>query len=206
MGACCENDCTVDALRDKQSSTLKIVLAINIVLFLVGIGAGIYAASSALMTDSLDSLGDALTYGLSLYAVYQGARTKARVAFFKGALILTAAFVVLGQLIYKVMFPAVPIFGVMGAVSVLALIGNASCLFLLTRHRSDDVNMSSVWECSRNDIASNISVFLAAGAVWFTQSGWPDIVIAAALVCLFLRSALRVFSNARRELRVTIAT
>ena len=73
--------------------------------------------------------------------------------------------------------------------------------YLLTRHKTDDVNMSSVWECSRNDIASNISVFVAAGAVWFFQSGWPDIIIALALVVLFLRSAFRVFSGARRELR-----
>jgi len=84
---------------------------------------------------------------------------------------------------------------------VLALLGNSICLYLLTRHKTDDVNMSSVWECSRNDIASNVSVFIAAGAVWFTQSGWPDIIIALALVVLFLRSAFRVFSNANRELK-----
>ncbi|MBP9936483.1 MAG: hypothetical protein KBF52_11965 [Pyrinomonadaceae bacterium] len=49
----------------------------------------------------------------------------------------------------------------------------AACFYLLTRHKTDDVNMSSVWEYSRNDIASNISVFVAAGAAWCFQSGWP---------------------------------
>ncbi len=92
----------------------------------------------------------------------------------------------------------------MGVVSLFSLAANSVCLFLLTRHREDDVNMSSVWECSRNDIASNISVFLAAGAVWFTQSGWPDIVIALCLVGLFLRSAIRVFTSAARELKTAI--
>ncbi len=201
MGDCCEKDDAINALREKQSSTLRIVLVINAVMFAAGIGAGIYAGSSALLSDSLDNLGDALTYGLSLYAVYQASRAKARVAMFKGSLILLAAFIVLGQVIYKLMVPTVPIFEIMGVVSLFSLAANSVCLLLLTRHREDDVNMSSVWECSRNDIASNISVFLAAGAVWFTQSGWPDIIIALVLVALFLRSAFRVFTNAQRELR-----
>jgi len=201
MGDCCDKDNAIGALREKQSSTLKIVLGINIAMFVAGIGAGIYAGSSALLSDSLDNLGDATTYGLSLYVVYKSTRAKAQVAFFKGGLILLAALIVLGQVFYKLIVPTVPIFEIMGVVSLLALIGNSICLFLLTRHKTDDVNMSSGWECSRNDIASNISVFLAAGAVWLTDSGWPDIIIALALVCLFLRSAFRVFTNANRELK-----
>jgi len=63
------------------------------------------------------------------------------------------------------------------------------------------VNMSSVWECSRNDIASNLSVFVAAGAVWLTGSGWPDTVVALGLVWLFLRSSIRVISSAMLQLR-----
>lgn len=202
MGDCCDKDDAIVALRERQSSTLKIVLAINVAMFLAGIGAGIYAGSSSLLSDSLDNLGDAMTYGLSLYAVYQATRAKAQVAFFKGGLILLAALIVLGQVIYKLLVPTVPIFEIMGAVSLLALIGNSICLYLLTRHKTDDVNMSSVWECSRNDIASNVSVFVAAGLVWFTQSGWPDLIIAFALVILFIRSALRVFSNAKQELSI----
>lgn len=200
--ACCEDDCAIEALREKQSATLKIVLGINVLMFVAGIGAGIYAGSSALLSDSLDNLGDAMTYGLSLYVVYKSSQAKAHVAQFKGGLILLAALIVLGQVIYKLMIPAVPIFEVMGVVSVLALVGNSICLYLLTRHKTDDVNMSSVWECSRNDIASNISVFAAAALVWFTHSGWPDVIIALALVVLFVRSAFRVFSGARRELRI----
>ncbi len=203
--ACCEDDCAIEALREKQSSTLKIVLGINVAMFVAGIGAGVYAGSSALLSDSLDNLGDAMTYALSLYVVYQATRAKAQIAFFKGGLILLAALVVLGQVIYRFIVPTVPIFEIMGVVSLLALVGNSICLFLLTRHKTDDVNMSSVWECSRNDIASNISVFIAAGAVWLTGSGWPDIVIALALVLLLLRSAIRIFARANRELQ-TIGT
>lgn len=202
MSDCCnDKECAIEALQARQSSTLKIVLAINVVLFVVEVTAGLLARSTALMSDSLDNLGDALTYGLSLYAVSRGARSKAKVALFKGGLILAAGLFVLGQVIYGMLHPGVPVFETMGIVSLVALAANATCLALLWKHRAEDVNMSSVWECSRNDIASNIAVFIAAGAVWLTQSGWPDLLVGFALACLFLRSAVNVSADALRELR-----
>jgi Co/Zn/Cd efflux system component len=202
MSGCCDGGCSVDALRDqRQRSTLRIVLGINAIMFVVIAAAALYSQSTALLADSLDNFGDALTYGLSLYAVAQNTSTKARVALFKGMLILVAAVVVMAQIIYKLFSPGVPIFEVMGLFSLIGLAANSVCLFLLWRHRHEDVNMSSVWECSRNDIASNVSVFLAAGGVWLTGSGWPDILVASALVLLLLSSAMRVISSALRQLK-----
>lgn len=201
MSRCCNNDCSLEQLRERQRGTLLIVLAINTLMFFVIVTAAIYAKSSALLADSLDNLGDALTYGLSIYAVSRGATVKAKVALFKGVLILLAALAVAVQIAYRLYIPSVPVFEVMGSFSVLALVANSICLFLLWRHRNEDVNMNSVWECSRNDIASNVSVFVAAGAVWFTGSGWPDIVVALGLTWLLMRSAIRVISSAMTELR-----
>jgi Co/Zn/Cd efflux system component len=170
-------------------------------MFLVIVVAALYGNSTALLADSLDNLGDALTYGLSLYAVSRGTAMKAKVALFKGGLIFIAACVVVAQIISKAFVPSVPDFEIMGVFSILGLAANSLCLYLLWRHRHEDVNMSSVWECSRNDIVSNLSVFLAAGAVWFTGSGWPDIVVALGLAWLLLRSSIRVISSAMVELR-----
>ena len=202
MTGCCEDKaCAIEALKERQGATLKAVLGINAVMFVVVLIAGILAASTALLSDSLDNLGDALTYGLSLYAISGGARSKARVALFKGMLILGAGLFVLGQVIYRVMVPAVPVFEAMGMVSILALIANGICLALLWKHREEDINMSSVWECSRNDIASNLAVMIAAAGVWLTQAGWPDLAVGFALASLFLRSAVRVLSGAMAALR-----
>ena len=202
MADCCEDKrCAIEALQRRQSGTLRTVLGINAVMFVVVLAAGLLAGSTALLADSLDNLGDALTYGLSLYAVARGARAKARVALFKGMLILGAGLFVLGQVIYKIVAPAVPVFETMGAIGVLALAANGACLALLWKHRDEDVNMSSVWECSRNDIASNIAVLLAAAGVWLSGSGWPDIAIGGLLAILFLRSASGVLRNALMELR-----
>ena len=201
MKGCCDQECSLEPLHERQRGTLQMVLAINALMFVVMVAAATYASSSALLADSLDNLGDALTYALSLYAVSRGAAVKAKVALFKGALIFIAALTVVAQIVYRLFVPGVPVFEVMGLFSLAGLAANSVCLFLLWRHRHEDVNMSSVWECSRNDIASNISVFVAAGAVWFTASGWPDIVVALGLSLLLMRSAIRVITSAMDGLR-----
>ena len=201
MSGCCDNDCSIDVLRERQQGTLRIVLGVNAVMFLVILVAALYGSSTALLADSLDNLGDALTYGLSLFAVSRGVSTKAKVALFKGGLIFLAACAVAAQIVYKLFVPSIPIFEIMGVFSLLGLAANSLCLYLLWRHRHEDVNMSSVWECSRNDIASNLSVFVAAAAVWLTGSGWPDTVVALGLVWLLLRSSIRVISSAMLQLR-----
>jgi Co/Zn/Cd efflux system component len=201
MSGCCDDGCALDTAGSRQRGTLRAVLVINALMFVLIAAAAVYSGSSALLSDSLDNLGDALTYGLSLYVVGGSIRAKARVALFKGLLILLAACVVAAQIVVRLFEPTVPLFEVMGLFSLLGLAANGLCLFLLWRHRNEDVNMNSVWECSRNDIASNLSVFVAAGAVWLTGSGWPDIVVASALALLLMRSAYRVIARATDELR-----
>jgi len=203
MSSCCDNNCAIEKLREKQRGTLIAVLGINAIIFIVIAVAAFYGKSTALLSDSLDNLGDALTYGLSLYAVSQGTAAKAKVALFKGGLIFIGACVVFAQIMQRLVVPVLPSFEVMGIFSLMGLVANSLCLFVLWKHRKEDINMSSVWECSRNDIASNLSVFIAAGAVWFFESGWADILVASCLVILLLGSSFRVFSSALKELRTT---
>jgi Co/Zn/Cd efflux system component len=199
-GSCCENNCAVEALRTRQKGTLVKVLWINAMMFFVIAAAALYGQSTALLSDSLDNLGDALTYGLSLYVVSQSTRAKARVALLKGGLIFLAASAVVAQVIFKLLDPVVPAYEVMGVFSLAGLVANGLCLWLLWQHRAEDINMSSVFECSRNDIASNLSVFVAAGGVWLFQSGWPDLIVASMLAVLLLRSSFRVIRGALKEL------
>jgi len=87
VGSGCENNGTVEALHKRQRGTLIKVLWINAIMFIAITIAALYGKSTALLSDSLDNLGDALTYGLSLFAVSKGTATKARVALFKDGLI-----------------------------------------------------------------------------------------------------------------------
>ncbi|MFN3595046.1 MAG: hypothetical protein ACK4TK_10255 [Thiobacillaceae bacterium] len=89
----------------------------------------------------------------------------------------------------------------MGVFSLLGLAANGVCFWLLTRHRDEDVNMSPVWECSRNDMAANVSVFVAAGGMDLTGAARPDLLVALELTVLLQRSSLRMIASARAELR-----
>lgn len=203
MADCCNDKaCEIDALRGRQGSILKIVLGINAVMFIVELIAGLLGHSVSLVADSLDMLGDALVYAFSLYVIAGSPAMKARAALLKGVIMASFGFFVLVQAIYRIAYPQLPMFEAIGAIGLLAFTANSTCFFLLWRHRADDINMSSVWLCSRNDIIANISVLFAALGVWFTHSAWPDVFVGLALAALFLRSALHVLREAVMALRV----
>ena len=109
--------------------------------------------------------------------------------------------VVLGQAFYRARHPEAPVVELIGSFGLLALVANGLCLALLWRHRDDDINMSSVWLCSRNDIIANVSVLVAAVGVWWTGSAWPDIIVGTALAALFFKSSVFVVRVASLGLR-----
>jgi Co/Zn/Cd efflux system component len=203
--SCCGGDLGGKALQAGQRRVLRIVLAINIATFLMVVGAAIYSGSSSLLSSALDNFGDALTYALSLAVVGGTLANKSRVAFVKAALIMAAAIVVAGRIVWGVANPGVPIVEVMSVACVLNLIANIICLRLLTPYRHGDVNLASAWECSRNDVFEGLSVFVAAAGVWLFASPWPDLIVAAILLILFGSSAVRVFRAALLGLRAAKA-
>jgi len=197
MTDCCDNAASeVNKLKARQSKTLKAVLGINLGMFLVEFVAGLMAASTVLIADSLDMLGDALAYGISLFVVSRHDGWKAASALIKGGIMSLFGLFVLAQAAYKLLHPMTPQFETIGLVGLLALAANAACLWLLWRHRAEDVNMRSVWLCSRNDIIANVSVLLAALGVWLSSSQWPDLLVGLGIAALFLRSAFHVFKDA----------
>ncbi len=206
MSDCCGCGKVVDvaAMEARQRRVLVVVLLINLATFLMMAFAAWRSASSSLLSGSLDNLGDALTYAVSLAVVGASAQAKGRVALLKGFLILGAAFAVAGQIAWRLGHPGVPLFEGMGIAGALNLAANAVCLWLLSPYRRGDVNMASAWECSRNDIFEGCAVLLAAAAVWLFGAGWPDLLIASALLVMFLRSALRVLRAAWREARAPL--
>lgn len=201
MADCCDCDIDTRTLAARQRRVLLVVMAINIVTFGLMVAASVLSGSSALLSGTLDNLGDAVTYLLSFAVVGASATAKARVALFKGLMILAAAGAVAFQIGWRVLHPEVPVVATMGAASLLNLGANLWCLRLLTPYRSGDLNMASAWECSRNDVFEGWAVVLTAAGVWALDSGWPDVVVAAVLLVLFLRSAGRVLANATRALR-----
>jgi Co/Zn/Cd efflux system component len=189
------------AQQADQRRVLQIVLAINAVMFFAEFGAGVVARSTALMADSVDMLGDALVYGLSIFAIARSDRWKGGAALAKGVFILAFGVGIIIDIVGKLQNGVPPSSTLMLIFGGIALAANLVCLRLLWRFRAHDVNMASTFECSRNDVISNVGVLIAAATVAATRSPWPDIVVGALIAALFLRSAVQVIRNALPSFR-----
>lgn len=199
---CCQAKAkALSKLRKQQAKVLWAVLLINMLMFVVEFGAGIRAESLSLTGDSLDMLGDALVYASSLYVLNKSIKAQAGAAFLKGMIMFLLAIGVFARASYQLFAGASPEASIMGIVGIIALLANLFCLLLLTRHRQDNLNMSSVWLCSRNDIIANTSVLVAAGLVSLTQSILPDLAVGLLLTVVFTRSAAKVLSQSWRQMQ-----
>ena len=204
---CQETACALTASRDSaRRRVLWTVLVINLVLFVGEFGAGWWGDSSALQADSLDSLGDALVYAMSLWAVGRSLRQRSHVVLLKGGIQALFGIGVLLEVIRRAWLGAEPLAPVMAWAAGLALVGNLVCFRLLTRFRSDDMNMRSVWLCSRNDLINNSGVLVAAGLVALTGSRWPDLVVGAGVAVLFLWTACSVLRGGWKDFRESTTT
>ena len=189
------------ALHKDIRRVLVVVMMLNLMMFVLEFGAGIIADSAALMADSVDMLGDGLVYGISLYALNRSLRWRAGMALIKAGFILALGLGVIVEIALKIVWGHPPASGIMLIFGGMALVANLSCVGLLWPYRRHDVNLSSTFECSRNDVFANIGVLAAAVLVSFTHSPWPDIAIAAVIAFLFFRSSLKVTRDAWPQYR-----
>jgi Co/Zn/Cd efflux system component len=189
------------ALHKDIRRVLVVVMMLNLLMFVLEFGAGIIADSAALMADSVDMLADGLVYGISLYALNKSLKWRAGMALAKGAFILALGLGVIVQIVTKIVWGQPPQAGIMLVFGALALIVNVSSVALLWPYRRHDVNLSSTFECSRNDAYANVGVLGAAALVSLTATAWPDVAIAAVIAFLFIRSALRVTREAWPQYR-----
>ncbi|HEY8671979.1 MAG TPA: cation transporter, partial [Terriglobales bacterium] len=75
----------------------------------------------------------------------------------------------------------------------------------LWAYRGGDANMRSAWICTRNDVLGNLAVLLAALGVFGTQTGWPDVIVAAIMAVLALQGAAVVIRQSLAELHQRVA-
>src|ERR1700682_1866769 len=176
---------------------LWLALGVNLAMFFVEIGAGLAAQSVSLLADSLDFLGDAGNYGLSLFVLGMALQWRARASLLKAASMGAFGLWVAATTIQHALagtVPAAPVMGVVGALGVAAL---------LYRWREGDSNMRSVWICTRNDAIGNLAVLIAAAGVFGSGTGWPDYIVAAIMSGLALIGAFQVARAAVAELTAT---
>ncbi|MFP6741024.1 MAG: cation transporter [Alphaproteobacteria bacterium] len=205
MTACCEPPAldpnSDDALLRRQRRVLWIVLWVNGTMFGVEMVSSWLAGSTALLADAIDFLADAATYGLTLYVLTKSVQWKAGATLAKGLAMAVFGLWVIAIALWRATDPVLPDAGIMGSIGVLALTANVGAALLLYWHRGDDLNMRSVWLCSRNDAIANVLVLAAAGAVAITATAWPDLIVGALIAALELSAAYTIIRAALPALR-----
>lgn len=184
---------------------LIFALIVNGLMFGVEFTGGLIGRSVALFADSLDFLSDSVNYGISLAVLGLAAKRRAQAALFKGLSLGAVGLWVVGNTVWNLAHGTIPRAEIMGIVGMMALLTNSGVAALLFKFRNGDANMTSIWLCSRNDAIGNLAVLAAAGGVWASDTGWPDLAVAALLAWLPLSAAIRIIRQALDELSLVEA-
>jgi Co/Zn/Cd efflux system component len=201
MSAACHAP-TANVTDPAYRRVLMIALAINAVMFVVEIIAGIGAQSQSLKADALDFFGDSANYAVSLFVLAKSLRWRASAALAKGIAMAAFGAWIGYEVVRHLIAGTVPAASTMGLIGVLALAANVWVAVMLYRWRAGDSNMRSVWLCSRNDAIGNIAVVAAAGGVFALDAGWPDLAVASLMAGLALWAAVQIIAAAIVELRI----
>lgn len=189
-----KSDIVVPEENLHQKKLLWIVLIINFGFFLIEITTGFISESMGLIADSLDMLADSLVYGLSLFAVGSTLTRKKRVAKLAGYFQVLLAVIGFVEVIRRfVGYEKSPDFSVMIIVSILALIANAACLFLLHKSKNkEEAHMKASMIFTSNDIIINLGVVIAGVLVNILDSNKPDLIIGTIVFTLVIQGAFRI--------------
>jgi len=174
------------------------VLTINFFFFVLEITTGFISNSIGLVADSLDMLADSIVYGFALFAVGGTMTRKKNIAKVAGYFQLTLAALGFGEVIRRfVGFEPIPVFQTMVIVSILALIGNGLCLYLLQKSKSNEAHMQASMIFTSNDIIVNLGVIVAGGLVYLTNSKYPDLIVGTIVFFIVGQGAFKILNLAK---------
>ena len=85
-----------------------------------------------------------------------------------------------------------PDFHMMVIISLLALAGNACCLYLLRKSKSREAHMKASMIFTSTDVIVNLGVIVAGGLVYLTASKLPDLTVGTVVFILVGVGAYRI--------------
>lgn len=183
----------INSEPSNEKRLLWMVLAINLIFFIIEFSCGVLYRSMGLIGDGLDMFADSLVYGLAIWAVGAAQGKKKRVATWAGILQFSLAAFGMVEVVRR--FIAVeenPDYYVMAMVSGLALLGNASCLFILQKSGSTEPHIQASKIFTSSDVLANLGVIVAAGLVFLSGSNVPDLVVGSIIFSIVAWGAVRI--------------
>lgn len=186
--------------NSSQKKLLWSVLIINFSFFVIEMTTGWVSHSMGLIADSLDMLADSFVYGISLLAVGKTLIRKKRIARIAGYFQIALAVIGFTEVLRR-FFAAeqLPDFSTMIVVSILALIANGVCLFLLQKSKSTEAHMKASMIFTSNDVIINLGVITAGILVNWLNSNKPDLIIGTIVFVLVIQGALRILRLAKNK-------
>jgi len=178
---------------EKQRKLLWTVLAINFAFFVVEMTTGLISNSMGLVADSLDMLADSFVYAISLFAVGATIYRKKRIATLAGYFQITLAVIGFIEVIRR--FAGVeemPDFSTMIIVSILALIANGFCLYILQKSKSKEAHMQASAIFTSNDVIINLGVIIAGVLVYVLGSNKPDLIVGTIVFVVVVQGAMKI--------------
>ena len=182
-----------------ERSVLLTLLAINGVMFVAELVAGIVADSTGLLADSLDMLADATVYGIALLAVGRATSAKQTAARWSGYFQIALACGVFLDILRRLAFGSEPQSWFMFGVGLVALTANVICLVILSKHRKGEVHMRASWIFSKNDVIANLGIILGGGLVYLFNTRYPDLIIGIIISLIVIRGGITIIKDANLE-------
>lgn len=195
----------VEARQAGQCRTLRVALALNATMFIVGIAAGIAGQSSGLIADALDMLADASAYAIALMAIERSGLFKASAANLSGTILLILGAGVMLDAGRRGIFGSSPQSIVMIAVAMVSLFVNSTVLYLLSKQQDKkEVHLRATYIFTRADVVANLAVILSGVILLVTKFRYVDLAVGCAIGVYVIREALEILGEAREAREVAL--
>src|SRR5690349_6690458 len=116
-------------------TTIRLALALNAAMFVIGLVAGFLAQSTGVLADALDMGTDAVSYALALAAVTRSARFKVNAARWTGGVLIVLGAGIVVDVVRRGIFGSEPVGLTMMAYSILSFAVNVYVLMRLSKFR-----------------------------------------------------------------------
>lgn len=189
--------CEVSEVRTaEERRVLRIALALNAAMAVVGGLAGWIAQSTGLLADALDMLADATAYTIALFAIGRSVLFKTRAATLSGGILLALGVGVLFEVSRRLIYGAEPLSEWMIGTALLSLGVNLIVLKILAPMKSGEVHLRATWLFTRADVVANLGVILAGVLVLMLKKPHPDFVIGALIGLYVIKEAIEILRDA----------
>jgi cation diffusion facilitator family transporter len=190
-------ECTRQSAKtDAERKTLRIALMLNVMMFVAGMAAGLWAQSTGLLADALDMLADASAYALALIAVTRTTAFKQYAARWSGVLLLILGLGIVMDVVRRGLLGSEPQGHVMIVFSLVSLAVNVSVLQMLSKYRNGEVHLRATWAFTRVDVLANLGVFLSGLVVMLTGFRFADLVVGLGIGLYVVKEAVEILRSA----------